>query len=260
MVSDTALTESRLAAIAAEELRRQGYAVEQEVPLDFLPGFRADLVARKGGETRVIAVKYHSTLTANPIMSELSRVINAKPGWSFELQLVGEPEKRDAPAGAKPLTAKGIHQRLADAEKARVAGFGPAAFLLAWSAAEAVLRELVAAEGVAIERITTAAYVLDYAVYQGVLSRADYDRLTGLMACRNALIHGFAVPDFDAEMAFAGLLEILGNLMDSAEWTALRSSLSGKPPLTLAQLLAGVTPDNLHQEMDTGPAVGGEAW
>ena len=28
---------------------------------------------------------------------------------------------------------------------------------------------------------------------------------------------------------------------------------------TLAQLLAGVTPENLHREWDTGPAVGGEA-
>lgn len=27
---------------------------------------------------------------------------------------------------------------------------------------------------------------------------------------------------------------------------------------TLAQLLAGVTPENLHGEWDTGPAVGGE--
>lgn len=28
---------------------------------------------------------------------------------------------------------------------------------------------------------------------------------------------------------------------------------------SLAQLLAGVTPENLHGEWDTGPAVGGEA-
>lgn len=47
MASDTALTENRLAAITAEEFRSQGYAVEQEVLLDFLPGFRVDLVARK---------------------------------------------------------------------------------------------------------------------------------------------------------------------------------------------------------------------
>lgn len=30
--------------------------------------------------------------------------------------------------------------------------------------------------------------------------------------------------------------------------------------LTLDELLAGVTEDNLHGEIDTGPAVGAEAW
>lgn len=33
-----------------------------------------------------------------------------------------------------------------------------------------------------------------------------------------------------------------------------------KPKLTLKQLLAKVTEDNLHHEIDTGPAVGIEAW
>ena len=201
--------------------------------MDFLPGFRADLVARKDGETRVVEVKHRSALTANPIMQELSRVINAKPGWSFELQLVGEPEKRDAPAGAKPLAAKGIHSRIAEAEKARIAGFDAASFLLAWSAAEAVLRELVAAEGVAIERITTAAYVLDYAVYQGVIARKDYNHLTDLMAYRNALIHGFEVEDFDGDKAAADLLETVGNLMASEEWAAVTALFPGSNAVPL---------------------------
>jgi antitoxin MazE len=33
-----------------------------------------------------------------------------------------------------------------------------------------------------------------------------------------------------------------------------------KPAFALTQLLAQVTKDNLHREVDTGPAVGGEAW
>lgn len=32
------------------------------------------------------------------------------------------------------------------------------------------------------------------------------------------------------------------------------------PPLTLEQLLEGVTNENLHGEWDTGPAVGREVW
>ncbi len=30
--------------------------------------------------------------------------------------------------------------------------------------------------------------------------------------------------------------------------------------VSLKELLEGVTPENLHQEIDTGPAVGDEAW
>lgn len=33
-----------------------------------------------------------------------------------------------------------------------------------------------------------------------------------------------------------------------------------EPMFTLRGLLAGVTEENLHQEVDTGPAVGGEVW
>lgn len=33
-----------------------------------------------------------------------------------------------------------------------------------------------------------------------------------------------------------------------------------KPQLTLKQLLDEVTPENIHHEIETGPAVGNEAW
>jgi antitoxin MazE len=33
-----------------------------------------------------------------------------------------------------------------------------------------------------------------------------------------------------------------------------------QPKPTLKQLLAKITKDNLHHEVDTGPAVGNEAW
>lgn len=35
---------------------------------------------------------------------------------------------------------------------------------------------------------------------------------------------------------------------------------AAEPSLKLEDLLAGVTDENLHQEVDTGPAVGNEAW
>jgi len=33
-----------------------------------------------------------------------------------------------------------------------------------------------------------------------------------------------------------------------------------QPAMTLEELLQGVTPENLHHEVDTGPAVGSEGW
>jgi antitoxin MazE len=40
----------------------------------------------------------------------------------------------------------------------------------------------------------------------------------------------------------------------------LRITPLSQPPLTLEALLQQVTPQNLHHEVDTGPAVGGEVW
>ncbi|MGH8071203.1 MAG: AbrB/MazE/SpoVT family DNA-binding domain-containing protein [Candidatus Entotheonellia bacterium] len=33
-----------------------------------------------------------------------------------------------------------------------------------------------------------------------------------------------------------------------------------EPTVTLEQLLAGVTEENLHREVEAGPAIGNEAW
>jgi antitoxin MazE len=37
-------------------------------------------------------------------------------------------------------------------------------------------------------------------------------------------------------------------------------SPGGKPHFTLDELLAGVTDENIHSEINTGPAVGNEVW
>ena len=121
------------------------------------------------------------------------------PGWSFELLLVGEPELLNAPPGAESFDAAGIGQGIAEAERALEAGLAGAAFVLAWSACEAAVRILAAAAGVEIQRITQTRYLLSHAVYQDAISERDYERLSEMLAYRNAIVHGFAVEDFDAE-------------------------------------------------------------
>ena len=199
-MEDVTILETRLADVKAEEYRGKGYVVSRDESLDVLPGFRADLVARKGDEVKVIEVKCRSTLTANPHAGELARLVNSKPGWSFELILVGQPEALESPDGAKSFEGEYILQRIEQAERVLVSGFPGVAFLLAWSAFEALLREMIEEEGVSVKRITTSGYVLNRAVIHGVISRDDYQGLAGMMKYSNAIAHGFEVNGFGDEL------------------------------------------------------------
>ena len=200
MIEDTAVLEGLLLDQTAEEYLRRGYEVMRQPQLDFLPDFRPDLVARKGDEAIVIEVKARSSLAANPKIREFAEIIRSKPGWSFELILVAEPEKLDSPDDAQSLGSEGILGQIEKAEKALEAGLSEAAFLLAWSACEAAVREMNASQGVSTKGISTPSYVLNQAVSQGVISRDEYNKLTGMMRYRNAIVHGFSLNDFSDDL------------------------------------------------------------
>ncbi len=223
MVRDATDTEYLLTRKTAEEYRSKGYEVLLEAPLDFMPGFRADLLVRKGDEMRVIEVKSRPSLAADPKISELARLIESMPGWTFELVLVGEPEKMDSPEGARSFESEKIVQRIEEAERSREAGLPEAAFLLAWSASEAVIRVLLAGQGVSSTSITSPGYVLDQGVYHGVISREDYDALTRMRKYRNAIVHGFGTDDFDDGLV-AELIATIRRIMTTP---ALRDGSNG---------------------------------
>ena len=197
-MEDLAMNERAFADKTAAEYRSRGYEVLREEPLEFLPGFRADLLVRKDGETKVISVQTRSSLALKPEIQELAEALSNKPGWSFELLLVSEPERLDAPDGARPFQEPDIDRRIDEAEKAFAAGFDNASFLLAWSACEAAIRILVNAAGVEIKRVTWPSHVLGHAAIQGIISEHDDSFLSEMLAYRNALSHGFETVNFDA--------------------------------------------------------------
>ena len=198
-MKDIAIVEKNFIDKSAAEYLSRGYEVFQDATLDFLPGFRADLVVRKGDDNRVIAVKTRTSLVETPELDQVAETLKARPGWSLELLLVGEPESLETLAGAEPFSSENIHRRIHEAEKALDAGSPEAAFLLAWSACEATVRVLLAAEGFEIDRVTQSGYVLGNAVFHGAISDNDDAFLSEMLAYRNAIVHGFEVKDFDAE-------------------------------------------------------------
>ena len=196
----------------AEKYRREGYEVSLDPLLNFMPGFQPDLIVRKGDEVKVIEVKSRSSLAADRRIAELARFIDSKPGWSFELVLVSEPEKLDSPEGARSFVGKETLRRMEEAEKSLQAGFHEAAFLLAWSACEAAIRELIEEQGVSNPSITRPGYVLDQAIHVGVISRDEYNYLTNMQRYRNAIVHGFTVSDFGEEEV-RGLIETVRRIV-----------------------------------------------
>lgn len=200
MVEGATNLEIALVLKTAEEYRRKGYEVTIEECLDFPPGFVADLVARKGDDTRVVEVKSRASLAANPRIGEVARILETKPGWSFDLILVGEPEKLESPAGARAYDREGIAARIQESEELLRLAHPDAAFLAAWAACEAAVRLLVSEKGITSDSITTPSYVLEQATYLGLISREEYSTLTELQKHRNAIIHGFINDEFKHEM------------------------------------------------------------
>ncbi len=218
MNNELSIIEKQCADLIAAEYRGKGCEILRDVPLEFLPGYRADMVVKNGYETKVVEVKTRPSLAANPGLRELERIVNSRPGWKFELKLVGEPERLAATENAQSLDEAGILDRLAQAEAALDAGMTEAAFLLAWTAAEAAVRMMVKAEGVAVERATDPAYVLGMAVAHGAIDRDNYRHLLKTMQYRNAIAHGFDVSDFTGELVAELTVKVKSLLAEYHEW------------------------------------------
>ena len=200
-MNDLAIIKRGFVEKKAAEYRSRGYEVWPDAELDFFPDLRADLLVRKGDETKIIAVQTRTELAITPELAKLAEALSEKPGWTFDLQLVGEPERQDAPDDSSSFTMNQAMLRIANAKMLLDTGSSEAAFLLAWSAGEAALRASLAAAGFEIDRVTHARYLLGHAIHQGVISENDDRYLSDMLAYRNAISHGFEVSGFDADRA-----------------------------------------------------------
>ena len=200
----------------AQEYRDKGYDVIPEARLDFFPGYAADLLVLKDGQAKVIEVKTRTSLAGRDYISKLAKIIEEKRGWSFELILVGEPHKLDSHKGARSFKGEGIYRLIKESRKSLEAGFAESAFMLAWSAMEATVRELLTEEIARDDTITTPLHVLDLGVFNGILSMSEYESLDHLRKYRNAIVHGFSADGF-GEDAVHQLFGIIDDVVAFAE-------------------------------------------
>ena len=212
------MSEVQVLEKVAEQYRKEGYDVVVRPNKDDLPDFlkqeEIDLVAQKGSTQIAIQVKTREQLydinAAQALVPKFTR-IGSRNGWSFDLVVFPSRSSEGLPrngAAQGPDYAKSI---IAEADALIQSGALRGGLVLAWSAAEAAMRDAARRENIEIED-QTPRFLIKSLYANGVVSREQYDRLGEYLALRNGVIHGFQPSPFGPE-AVAFLLDFAKQLL-----------------------------------------------
>jgi hypothetical protein len=209
----------------AERYRHEGYDVALRPTGSDLPGFLAhfapDMIARKNGDNVVVQVRLKEELGGDQALSHLAGVVNAQPGWRFDLVVLNPRRWPDeVPSEAAELGDSGITALVEEAAKLIELQLPRAAFVTAWAAVEAAMREAARRQGISLER-NDPRFVLTTLYSGGLLSREQYEQLSELLGLRNAAVHGLQTNPLSPEQVDA-LIGIVKHLLN-AEPTAADS-------------------------------------
>lgn len=192
----------------AREYRRQGYEVtlapkREQLP-DFLAPFRLDMVAYHPKEKVIVEVRSQGSLIQAPELDAIAKAVQDKDDWRFELVVTNPKEQsRLQIKDAKPLEQGDIDYRLQEVRNLVTNEYGEAAFLLAWSALEAVLRRVAQSQNIDLTQ-DTPPYLLKSLFTYGLLNQEQYQTLQKGLQTRNLLVHGYKT-----KQSFAQLLNDL---------------------------------------------------
>ncbi len=187
------LTQQKIRQLAAE-YEHKGYLVRarpaaSELP-HFLQGFEPDLVATSEHGNVVVEVTPSSAINAGQ-MAKLAEVVEESDGWRLEVVFVSQPVAAEIPSEETLAPEAQVNRLLSSAEALFASGEIEAAAMLAWSAAETILRRNAQTAAPELER-QSSARVLKHLYSLGRIEHDTYEKLLLLMQFRNAVAHGFA--------------------------------------------------------------------
>jgi REase_AHJR-like len=193
------MSERDLFESIAEQYRKEGYTVHLEPSPGQLPDFLKDegidLVAEKGTEHIAIQVKRREQLyDVKPIKDKVS----AQPGWSYEIIVYPQETLGDSPRNGKRQDPRFTGTLIEEAENLLKGGAQRAAFIIAWSAVEAAMRQIALRQRIAAENVTPG-FIVKSLYSAGIVSREDFDKLTEYLSVRNEVIHGFEPANLPAD-------------------------------------------------------------
>jgi hypothetical protein len=201
----------------AEQYRREGYdVIEKPAPADrpeFAREFEIDLLARRANDQVVIAIRQRNELKDDVKVLHLAGVVNATPGWRFDLVMLSEQEWPDSIGQeARERSAGEIRDLASQARQLVTLNMLEPACLLAWSALEAAMRDAAKREGIVLDE-KGPRFVLNTIVANGLMSRDDYEIARQAMQIRNSIAHGLKDRQLDQDIPLA-VADIAEQLLD----------------------------------------------
>jgi hypothetical protein len=178
----------------AQRYRDEGYDViihpgKGQVP-PFLAGFQLDMVATRGNEGVVVEIKpSRIDLSNDPQIASMASVVNAQPGWKFDLVIL-EPEttvEKAALEAAEPSDEQ-LFQILQTADDLADKGYAPFACVVAWGGLEAAMRRL--RDDAELYGRATPTELMRTLYSNGFLSREQFERLRETYKVRSQVVHG----------------------------------------------------------------------
>jgi hypothetical protein len=186
------LEQQKIQEIRAE-FERNGFAVHVRPPArelpEFLRPFEPDLVAMSPGGNVVVEVKSSGDVDPDQ-MTRLAQVLEREEGWRLEVVFVSQPVAAEVPSEERLAPEAQVDRLLSSAESLFADGEVEAAAMLAWSAAETILRRSAQSAAPELER-QSSARVLKHLYSIGLIETIVYEKLLLLMQFRNAVAHGF---------------------------------------------------------------------
>ena len=216
--------EERLNSVA-DGYKAQGYGVVVRPGPNDLPDFAKDFVVevlanRPDGNVLASVKKGPSDLQADPNLERYAAVIDKKPGWRFDLFVVGNGTLPPADLrDAREPSEEDIRRQLDEVDRMFDAGFATQSVAAAWAALESAMRRKLRAEGEEADWGTSPRTMLNELFSAGVLNNSDFRELEGLFQLRSVVVHGFTAPVIE-NSALQFLVETARRLLDESQLAA----------------------------------------
>lgn len=205
---------SEIAAI----YERDGFVVLVEpdpsaVPFD-LGGYRPDVLASRGSEHHIVAVRDLGTRLSVDRFQNLAEEIGRHEGWHFILVTSDDLNPGSFPAKSPLLSWEQLRERWKSAARLVETGPNEAALLSLWALFEGMLRLQAHRISLPVERFPTEG-LIKHMYSHGELSMQQYDWAMDMLGLRNDVAHAFAADGVAS--AAAQILDIIPEFF--AEWS-----------------------------------------